>query len=95
MAKIINYECEQCGTEIVVTEANGAELRPIYCCGIEIVEISSSAKKHAPGKTAGKLVKKTVKKTVKKVAKTTEKKKVVAKKTVAAKRPAARKKSSK
>lgn len=39
--RIITYECEECGTEVVVTETGGTSLRPIYCCGLEITEVSS------------------------------------------------------
>ena len=71
MARIITYECEQCGSEIVVTESLGTQLRPIYCCGIAVTEVTSAEKKPEKPK------KKTVKKVTKKVAK---KKKPAAKK---------------
>jgi hypothetical protein len=71
MARIITYECEQCGSEIVVTESLGTQLSPIYCCGIGVTEVSSAEKKPAKPK------KKAVKKVTKKVAK---KKKPAAKK---------------
>lgn len=77
MARIVTYECEECGTEVVVTETGGTSLRPIYCCGLEITEISSvpkagAAKKRTAGKaakTSAKVAKKVAKKVVKKVAK--------------------------
>jgi len=78
-AVVVTYECERCGTEVVVSEAFGAQLSPIYCCGMEIVEISSVEKKPAKAK----------KKTVKKVAKKVSKKKIAQKK-----KPAAKKKVS-
>ncbi len=64
MGRVITYECTQCGTEVVVTEALEMGLSPIYCCGFEVTEISSLDKK-AP-KSKKKTVKKAVKKTVKK-----------------------------
>jgi hypothetical protein len=62
MAKaiVITYECQRCGTDIVVSKAFGAELRPIYCCGMEITEVSSVEKK--PAKSKKKAVKKVAKK---------------------------------
>ena len=56
MGRVITYECTQCGTEVVVTEALEMGLSPIYCCGFEVTEISSLDKK------APKSKKKTVKK---------------------------------
>jgi len=79
-ARILTYECEQCGSEIIVTPSGETQLSPIYCCGIKVREISSEAKKPAMPK----------KKTAKKAAK-----KVPAKKVVAKKKPAAKKKASK
>jgi hypothetical protein len=64
MARVVTYECDECGCEIVVTEAADTELNPIYCCGMEITEVSS-----APRKPAKKAAKKVVKKVAKKVAK--------------------------
>jgi len=74
-ARIISYECEQCGSEIIVTSTGEGQLSPIYCCGFEVIEVSSVAKKAAAKK-------KTAKKAVKKAAK----KKVAAKKKPAAKK---------
>lgn len=79
-ARILTYECEECGSEIIVTPSGETQLSPIYCCGIEVTEISSERKKPASPK------KKTAKKAVKKV---------LAKKVVAKKKPAAKKKVSK
>jgi hypothetical protein len=79
-ARIFSYECEECGSEIIVTSSGESQLSPIYCCGIEVTEISSEVKKPAMPK----------KKTAKKAAK-----KVPAKKVVAKKKPAAKKKASK
>jgi len=79
-ARIFTYECEQCGSEIIVTPSGETQLSPIYCCGIEVTEISSEGKKPAMPE----------KKTAKKAAQ-----KVSAKKVVAKKKPAAKKKASK
>jgi len=76
----VTYECFRCGTEVVVSPASGAQLSPIYCCGIAVTEVSSVGK--ASAKTKGKAVKKVAKK--------------VSKKTVAQeKKPAAKKKKGK
>jgi len=81
MAKetIITYQCEECGSEIVVTPTGEMQLSPIYCCGFEVTEVPPAAKK-APAK----------KKTVKKAAA-----KVVKKKPAPMKKPVAKKKTSK
>ena len=79
-ARIITYECEECGSEIVVTPTGETVLSPIYCCGIEVAEISTVGKK--PSRPAKKIASKTTKK--------------VTKKNVAAKKkPAAKKKTAK
>ncbi len=89
MAKgiVVTYECTQCGSEIIVTEAVGSQLRPIYCCGMEVAEVSSGPAKAARSKR-GKEAKKPVKKTVKAA------KKATTKKTVAKKKAAPKKKTS-
>jgi uncharacterized Zn finger protein (UPF0148 family) len=74
-AVMITYECNRCGTEIVVSPAEGGRLSPIYCCGIGVTEISSVEKKPAKAK---KTVKKVVEKVIKK--KVTQKKKLTVKK---------------
>jgi len=80
-ARVIMYECEECGSEIVVTPTGETVLSPIYCCGVVVAEISSVEKK--PSKPAKKIARKTTKKlTQKKVA---AKKKPAAKKTTAKK----------
>jgi len=43
--RTVTYECEQCGSEIVVTSTGEGELSPVYCCGIEVTELSSTGKK--------------------------------------------------
>jgi hypothetical protein len=75
-SRIITYECEECGSEIVVTAAGEGQLSPIYCCGIEVTEVSTAKKKPAAKK-----------KPVKKMAK----KKVAAKQKPAAKKKKAKK----
>ncbi len=76
MARIVTYECEQCGSEIIVTETGETQLSPIYCCGISVTEVNSLGKKQATPKkkAAQKVAKKTVKKTVAKKKPTLKKK---------------------
>jgi hypothetical protein len=73
-AMIVTYECKRCGTEIVVSEALGAQVSPIYCCGMEVTEVFSVEKKPAKKKAVKKVVKKV---STKKIA---QKKKPAAKK---------------
>lgn len=80
--KIITFECEQCGTEVVVTAAGEMELSPIYCCGMVVTEVSS------PQKKAVKVKKVAAKKTT---AKKTPAKKAVASKVAAKKKPSPKK----
>jgi hypothetical protein len=80
-ARVITYECEECGSEIVVTPTGETVLSPIYCCGIEVTELSSAKKK--PSKPA--------KKTARKITKKVTKKKITAKKKPAAKKKTAKK----
>jgi hypothetical protein len=80
LATVITYECELCGSEVIVTNTGESRLSPIYCCGMEVTQISSVKKKPQ------KAQKKTAKKGTKKVSK---------KKTVKKKKPAVKKKSSK
>jgi hypothetical protein len=78
--RIVSYECEQCGSEIVVTETGESQLSPIYCCSVAVTEVSSVEKK--PAKPKKKVAKKVTKKIVKKIA---------AKKTPASKKKTSRK----
>jgi len=73
MARIVTYKCRQCGSEIVVTEALGTQLSPIYCCGMEVLEVASAEKK--PSKPKKKAAKKVAKKKVAKKKKPAKKKK--------------------
>jgi len=45
MARLITYECDECGCEVTVKEMPDTQLRPIYCCGMEVEEISTAKKK--------------------------------------------------
>lgn len=54
MAKIVTYECDQCGCEVVVSEMPETELSPLCCCGAEMEEVSSAKKKAKPKKKAAK-----------------------------------------
>ena len=83
MARIVTYGCEQCGSEIVVTETGETLLSPIYCCGVTVTEVSSVEKKQ------GKPKKKPAKKVTKKIVT-----KKIVKKKVTKKTPASKKKPS-
>ena len=76
IARTINYECTECGSEVVVTATGEIEISPIYCCGVEVIETSSSGKKQTKPKKQGE------KKAIKKMAhkKVTQKKRPSAKK---------------
>jgi len=50
MAKVVTYECNQCGCEITVSEGHESHLMPIYCCGVEVSRVSASPKKAGPAK---------------------------------------------
>jgi hypothetical protein len=78
-ATIITYECEECGSEIVVTPTGEAQLSPIYCCGFAVTEVAPAPKKASAPK------KKAVTKAVTKVSK---------KKPAPKKKPATKKKVS-
>jgi site-specific recombinase XerD len=79
-AVVVTYECEQCSSEVIVTRTGETMLSPIYCCGMQITEVSSVEKKPVKPK----------KKAAKKVAKKVAKKRVAKRK-----KPAAKKKASK
>ncbi len=66
MAKVITYECKECGCEIIVSGSHETHLRPIYCCGIEVVKIPSASKGTAAKKTVEKKSTKAVRKVTKK-----------------------------
>ena len=48
--RLMTFECEQCGTEVVVNAAGEMELSPIYCCGVMVTEVPSQQKKSATTK---------------------------------------------
>ena len=77
IARMITYECTECGSEVVVTATGEIQMSPIYCCGVEVIETASFEKKQTIAK----------KQKEKKVAK-----KVAPKKVTQKKRPAAKKK---
>ena len=81
MAKVITYECNRCGCEVVVTSTPETDMMPIFCCGMELKEASSAGKKAARPK----------RKTAKKTAKENVKKEVAKKKKPAVKKKAAKK----
>jgi hypothetical protein len=62
----VTYECEQCGSEIVVKETGETELAPIFCCGVEVREVRSAElirarpKKKTAKRVKGKMVEKNV-----------------------------------
>ena len=58
MARLVTYECDECGCEITVKEMPETQLLPIYCCGVEVEELSTAKKK------AVKIKKKATKKKV-------------------------------
>jgi len=72
MPKVITYECDTCGCEVVVTEATDTQLSPLYCCGAELQEVSCVEK---PARQKKKAVKKVAKATPKKAVKKPAKKK--------------------
>jgi hypothetical protein len=57
-ARVITYECEECGSEIVVTPEEGMELSPIYCCGVQVTEVMEEAAPVAKPKAKPKAAKK-------------------------------------
>ncbi len=75
MAKVITYECRECGCEIIVSGSHESHLRPIYCCGSEVTKVSSSskrpeakkAKKRVSTKALDKVAKKAKGQTAKKI----------------------------
>lgn len=78
IARVITYECKECGSEIVVTETGETLLSPIYCCSVAVIETSSVEKKQIQAKPK--------KKTANKVAKQSTKKEAAKKKKPAAKK---------
>ncbi len=50
-SKVLNMKCDVCGTEIVVTTSAECRLEPIYCCGLEVVDVNVSDKEPPSKKT--------------------------------------------
>ena len=61
MARVVTYECNECGCAITVDETPDTDLEPIYCCGNEVAEVAARRKSPAAK------VKKTAKKGTKKI----------------------------
>lgn len=100
MPRIVTYECEECGTEVVVTETGETSLAPIYCCGLEITEVSavpkpSTKRKKAAGKTAKAPAARAKKAVSRKTAKAAPASKKAAVRKPAAKKTAARRSGKK
>ncbi|MDA8098311.1 MAG: hypothetical protein M0042_01645 [Nitrospiraceae bacterium] len=80
--RIVQYECKVCGRRIDVTRTGDVYEEPIYCCGVETLEVGApgaAPKKPAqrkPAKAAKKPAKKGGKKPVKKAVKKAAKKPV-------------------
>ncbi len=45
MARMVTYECNECGCVITVSGTPGTELEPIYCCGMEVTEAKPARRK--------------------------------------------------
>ncbi|MDP2168467.1 MAG: hypothetical protein Q8J64_09085 [Thermodesulfovibrionales bacterium] len=85
----VDYECRLCGTRVVITSTGEHRLEPVYCCGMEVHEITAlnAAKTKKPAKAKTKKPAKAAKKpdrvkkpAAKKPAKGTAKKKTAKKK---------------
>ena len=95
MSRVVTYECVQCGTEVIVNENLETKLRPIYCCGIRVEEVSSVPKKPEPKKKVAAKVTKAADGKLKAAGKSaTKTKKPVKASPVKAKKPSVRKTAS-
>jgi len=74
--KIVNFECEECGSEVIVTATGEIQLSPIYCCGVALTEMTPRVSNQTKPKK--KITKKTTKKMTQK--KVTQQKKPLPKK---------------
>ncbi len=74
--KIVNFECEECGSEVILTATGEVQLSPIYCCGVALTEMTPDVSKQTKPKK--QITKKTTKKITQK--KVTLKKKPLSKK---------------
>lgn len=52
--RTFTYECEACGTRLVVTESGKGYLSPIYCCGGAVKEVAMHVKSTVPRKKVKK-----------------------------------------
>ena len=75
--RIVQYECKVCGRRIDVTRTGDVYEEPIYCCGVQSVDVSAPAGMPAAAPAKKKPAKKAAKKKVakKKAAKKKAKKK--------------------
>ncbi len=105
--RVVQYECKVCGRKIDVTRTGDVYEEPVFCCGLETVDVvvpsapqavPAVKKKPAKKKAKKKVVKKAAKKKVKKKAKKKAVKKAAKKKVAkkkATKKKAAKKKTKK
>lgn len=95
--KIKTFECKVCGRKIDVTRTGDVYEEPVYCCGLEAMEMNIQEEKPAasavPAVRRKPAKKKAAKKAAKKKAAKKAKKKAVKKK--AAKKKATKKKAAK
>ncbi|MDA8082092.1 MAG: hypothetical protein M0024_00370 [Nitrospiraceae bacterium] len=94
MSRIVTYECVQCGTEVIVNENLETKLRPIYCCGIRVEEVSSVPKPELKKKAVAKVTKAAAGKLNAAGKSTTKTKKPAKASPVKAKKPSAKKTAS-
>ncbi len=86
MERVVQYECKVCGRRIDVTRTGDVYEEPIFCCGVETLEVG------APGAMVGGPARKPA---VKKKAAGKSAKKKAAKKKAAKKMPAKKKAAKK
>jgi len=66
MARLVTYECDECGCEVTVREMPQTQLGPIYCCGAEMETVEAKPKKKTAKKKPAKKKKPAAKKKTKK-----------------------------
>jgi hypothetical protein len=98
--KIMQYECKVCGRKIDVTRTGDVYEEPVFCCGLETIQLSEpAAPKAAPvikkKPVKKKALKKAAKKPAKKKAAKKATKKAVVKKKAATKKVAKKKTAKK
>lgn len=52
--RTVTYDCDTCGTELVVTKSGEGYLSPIYCCGAEMKEVAIPVKRSVKKKVKKK-----------------------------------------